>query len=322
MKNKKLSSSIILFSLAAFLYSAEITDFSFESGTSFINGIIIENVWWAKVVESGNTQTYTPTTRLSKLDWQLKNLPSIFFDISATFNSHFSINFGLNTTLNGKYGIMEDYDWKFILEPDHLTNYSIHILNVKNLTNIKLNLGYKFSFDTKRDLSLTPQIGFQVFSFDFEGISGYKMYENEGWTKVYWQRNEVVIEYLQAYFAPRISFLLDYDISRFFEIMFDGGILYCPKFDAYDLHESKSTYYNDKIEGAWTLDGKLGLYFKLNNMNKLGIHININYMPDAYALTYTSHNKNSNYSEIPEGGSLGGTSHFLWTYGISYTFKF
>lgn len=322
MKNKKILLSIILFSLAAFLYSAELTDFSFEGGTSYINGIVKEKVWWAKVKESGRTQTYTPTTKLSQLDWQLENLPSIFFDISATFDSHFFINFDFNTILSGEYGTMEDYDWTIESKPEHLTNYSIHILNVKSLTDTKLNFGYKFSFNTKHHLSITPQIGFQVFTFDFEGVSGYKMYEKENWTKVYWPKNEIVIEYIQAYFAPRFSFLIDYDISRFFEIILGGGILYCPKYDAYDLHESKSTYYNDKIQGAWNLDGKLGWYLKFNDMNKLGFQVKINYMPDAYAFTYISYDKDSAYSQLPDSRSLGGTSHLLWTYAISYVFKF
>ena len=322
MKNKKSYLLIILLSLTPLLYSAELTDFSFEDGTGFLNGIIVENVWRAKVIESGNSQTYTPSTRLSRLDWQLNNLPSIFFNTSATFNRHLYINFGLNTSLSGEYGIMEDYDWKIMAEPDHLTNYSIHFLNVKSLTGIKLNLGYKFLFNTKHPLSLTPQFGFEIFTFDFEGVSGYKMYEEDGWAKSYWKRDEVVIEYMQSYFAPRISILLDYDFSRFFEVMLGTGILYCPKYDAYDLHESKSTYYDDKIEGAWNLDGKLGLYFKFKDMNKIGFQANIDYMPDAYAFTYISDNKDSPYSDLPVSGSLGGTAHFLYSYALTYTFYF
>ena len=322
MKNKKRFLALIIFPLAAALYSAELTDFSFEGGTGFLNGIIIENVWRANVVQYGNSQTFTPSTRLSRLDWQLENLPALFFNSSATFNRHFYINFGLNTSLSGEYGIMEDYDWKIAAEPDHLTNYSIHFINIKSFTNMNVNLGYKFLFNTKRPLSLTPQFGFELYSFDFEGVSGYKMYENEGWAKSYWKRDEVVIEYMQSYLAPRISLLFDYDFLKYFGTQLTAGILYCPKYNAFDMHESKSTYYKDCIEGAWVLDAKGQLYFNINENNRLGLTAAINFMPDTYAFTYISYNKNQDYSDTPDGGTLGGTSRLLWSYSISYTFKF
>jgi hypothetical protein len=84
MKNKRLTLTFILISLTGFLHCAELTDFSFESGFGFLNGMIIENVWRAKVINSGQRQTFSPTTRLSRLDWQLENTPAFFLKPGAS----------------------------------------------------------------------------------------------------------------------------------------------------------------------------------------------------------------------------------------------
>ena len=322
MKNKKIVFAVMFFLFAALIHGAELTDFSFESGLGFLNGIIIEDVWNVKVRNSGTTTTYTATTRLSRLDWQLQQAPFMSFETSATFDRHFTVNFAFSNAFNGTIGIMEDFDWKITSEPDHLTNYSVHLLNLQSFYFIRTDLGYKFRLNTKRPFSITPLFGLEVYGFDFCGVSGYKLYESEGWEKVFWKKDEIVIQYMQYYFAPRASLALDWDFAKHFGAAIKLGAVYSHLYHAYDFHESKSTFYDDRIHNAWFFDGVLQLYVKINDMNKIGLKGSINYMPQTYAFTHISYDSKTEYSELPLGRSLGGTSRLLWTYALTYTFKF
>ena len=100
------------------------------------------------------------------------------------------------------------------------------------------------------------------------------------------------------------------------------GISYIDKFDAYDIHEVRNEYFNDRIEKAWAFDADLKLYFKITGQHKLGLKATVNFIGDSYGFTYYSSSGKNNYSSTPSSGTLGGSSRFLWTYGLTYTFKF
>ena len=80
---KKTFLAAVFISLAAISFCAEITSISFEPEFGFLNGTIIENVWYAKKTNSNTSTVYTPTTKLSRLDWQLQNTP--YFGLDFTF---------------------------------------------------------------------------------------------------------------------------------------------------------------------------------------------------------------------------------------------
>ena len=321
MKNKKTVLALLIFSLASFLFSAELTSFSFEPEFGFLNGKIVENVWNADITTSGTTKTYSATTKLSRLDWQLKNVPYYGADIKAVFN-HLIINFDIKNAANCNKGIMEDYDWKTKTQPDHLTNYSIHKNRIDNFTTIDAGIGYIFLIDTIFPIRIIPEFGLTAITFHFSGIGGYRTYEKENWEKIHWADDEVVIEYSQSYVAPQLHITTDFDFTRHFETQLKLGFLYIDEYNAYDIHEKRHEYFNDRIKDAFVLDAKLNLYFKFNQAHKLGINAAVNYMPDKYGFTYYSASSLKDFSETPMSGSLGGTSRFLWSYGFSYCFSF
>ena len=127
---------------------------------------------------------------------------------------------------------------------------------------------------------------------------------------------------MHSYVAPRLSCVLDYDFAKHFEAVMEMGIAYKSQYDAFDYHENKSTYYDDRLQSAWAFDGAAKFYIKINSMNKLGLKATINDMPQVYAFTFFTHDLNDGFSKQPDSGTLGGTSRLLWTYAISYTFKF
>ncbi len=322
MKSKKSFFAIIFFSLTAFFYGAELTGFSFEPEFGFLNGTIFENVWYADITSTNTTYTYTATTKLSRLDWQLENAPYFGANIQAVINRHLAFNFSFMNAISGPYGIMEDYDWKTISKPDHLTNYSRHTNYIQSFTQIFFNVGYSFNFNAFFPISITPAFGLNVFAFDFTGRGGYRSYEKDKWKIYYWNDDEIVIEYQQAYLCPKLALYADFDIARFFEAFLGLGISYIDKFNAYDIHEVRNEYFNDRIEKAWAFDANLKLHFKITGQHKLGLKATVTFMGDSYGFTYYSSSGKNNYSSTPSSGTLGGTSRFLWTYGLTYTFKF
>ena len=322
MKNKKTVLSIILFSLTFFLHSIELTSFSFEPEFGFLNGTIVENVWYANTDHSGTKVTYTASTKLSRLDWQLENLPYFGADINTVLGKGLLVNFSFQSAISGKYGKMEDYDWKKSYDPDHLTNYCIHTNSNEQYTNIYIGHGYIFSLNAAFPISITPEFCISVMNFDFKGLGGYKKYESDNWQKYYFDQDDTVIEYTQAYVAPQLSVSTDFDFTKHFETLLKLGITYNNKYNAYDMHEKRHEYFNDRIENSVILEAQLKLYFKFLENHKIGLKGTINYMPDAYGFTYYSSSTLNDFSDSPMGGTLGGTSRLLFTYALVYQFKF
>ena len=318
---KKTFLAAVFISLAAISFCAEITSISFEPEFGFLNGTIIENVWYAKKTNSNTSTVYTPTTKLSRLDWQLQNTPYFGLDFTTVFNEHLLFDFNIFTALSRDCGIMEDYDWKKEDQPNHLTNYSIHTNALESYSNIYFTIGYILKINAVFPISITPSFGIDFYEFDFTGRSGYKMYEDDNWEKEYFS-DEIVIEYTQSYVCPHLSISADFDFTSFFETKLVAGISYIDEYNAYDIHEVRHIYFNDRIKQAWLFDGKLQLSYKINRTHKLSLNGTINYMPDAYAFTYISTTTINNFSENPDATNLGGTSRLMWSYGINYTYTF
>ena len=152
MNNKKTISTFLIILLTAFSVFAEVelTEFSFAPEVGFLNGKIIENVWNVQVSSTGNTLTFTPTTKMSRLDWKLEN--SFFFGAATdfTFNNKYTVSFSFKNAVAGDCGIMEDYDWLKVSNPDHLSCYSIHQNYINSFTQIDFCFKSPFYFGQKK----------------------------------------------------------------------------------------------------------------------------------------------------------------------------
>lgn len=289
----------------------------------FLSGEIVENVWYVNSSENGSKTTLTPTTRMSRLDWQIENSFNWGFNTDFTFNNKYTFLFSIKNAISQNCGVMEDYDWLnpitrgWLNDPaDELTNYSIHTNYMNNYTHINFMIGRIFYLGQNKNIGLTPLFGIDIENISMSGISGWYTYKKDNWKKFYFD-DEKVISYSQSYAAPILLLNADFNFARYFEVCLGLSAVWIKELDCIDLHHAKNTYYNDRIENAWNFGAELKFFFKIKERNKIGIKGGINYIPDAYGFTY-----NSKTDTMPDTTSLGGTSRLIWNYSLVYVFRF
>ena len=297
------------------------TNVSITPEFGFINGKIIENVWYVEKSETQDVITLTATDPMSRLDWQIKN--SMYYGLSFDFclNELFKFSFGFKNANSYNCGIMEDYDWLNPIDwpdddKDELTNYSIHTNHLNNYGYADFSLGLMFFLDKNKNISLTPSLGLEMENYSFVGIGGWKTYKKDNWKK-YSFEDKKVISYSQNYYAPVLSLEADFNYAKHFETTLKLDASWIKQIDCMDIHHAKNAQYNDRIQNAWKFGGNIGMYYKINQMHKLGLKGNIAYIPPAYGFTY-----GSTTSTSPDTSSLGGTSRLLWNYSFVYVFSF
>ena len=153
-------------------------------------------------------------------------------------------------------------------------------------------------------------------NYSFVGIGGWKTYKKDNWKK-YSFEDKKVISYSQNYYAPVLSLEADFNYAKHFETTLKIGASWIKQIDCMDIHHAKNAQYNDRIQNAWKFGGNIGMYYKINQMHKLGLKGHITYIPPAYGFTY-----GSTTSTSPDTSSLGGTSRLLWNYSFVYVFSF
>ena len=321
MKNKKVSLVIFFLCLIPALYGLEMTHCSIQPEIGFLNGKIIENVWNVKNSTSGKNLVYTPTTKLSRLDWQMENAPYFGIDFELGFDNNLFFGLGFINGISGAYGIMEDFDWKSP-DPDHLTNYSKHTNYIENMTIANFDIGYIFSIPTNFPFYIIPKFGFKFFDISYSGHGGYRQYEKENWVKKYWKNDAIVIEYTQNYLVPHLCVSTGLDITRFVSTELNLFISYSKLYNAYDIHSVRNEFFNDKIEKAWIFDADLNIFYNINSKSKIGLKGSIEYIPDSYGFTYYSSTTLNDFSEQPLSANIGGTSRLIWTYSFIFKFLF
>lgn len=293
-------------------------NFSFTPEIGFLNGTIVENVWYVNTSYSDTTITYTPTTRESRLDWQLEN--AFFFGAASdlTFNNKYTVSFTFKNAISGDSGIMEDYDWLNTSNPDYLSRYSRHTNYINTFTQIDFAIKRLFYIGRNKLISIAPCLGFETQNISFSGIGGWRTYDTENWEKIPFE-NKKVITYTQAFIAPFVSVITDFNFLNYFETLINISAVYIHKLNCIDTHHVKygGIVYNDRIEDAWKFNAELGFFYKINNNNELGFKGNISFIPDAYGFTYSS-----TTATTPDYTSMGGLSRFLWCYSVAYEIKF
>ena len=318
MKNKKTASVILIILLTAFYVFAEVelTEFSFAPEVGFLNGKIVENVWYVQVSSTDNTLTFKPTTKMSRLDWKLEN--SFFFGAATdfTFNDKYTVSFSFKNAISGDSGIMEDYDWLKVSNPDYLSRYSKHTNHINSFTQVDFYIKRLFYLGQKKLISIAPRFGFETQNVSLTGTGGWRTYDTEDWEKIYFE-NSPVISYSQSFFAPVLGFDSDFNFLQYFETQVNLSAVWAKKLDCYDLHIIRNALFNDRIEDAWKLNAELGLFYKLNKNNRFGFRGTVSYAPDSYGFTYFSAESNT-----PDKTSIGGTSRFLWSYSFVYKIIF
>lgn len=325
MKTKRIIYILIFLISSAAIHSQSSKELnpislSFEPEFGFLTGKIVENVWNVTSRISSSFVTLTPTTKLSRLDWQIKNNMYSGLKIELKIYEKLYLGFGFKEGFKGICGVMEDYDWKSP-DPEHLTNYSWHKNELNTFTQLDLLSGRIFSLETKLPVTLIPQLGIHIEKIGFTGIGGYKTYENENWKYVAFS-DSPIIQYSQQVLALSFKLRTNVDFFNFAGLRFDIALDFVPSINALDSHVGKSAYYNDRIKDACLLQSELFLYGKIGKSHRIGIKGSVEYIPDAYGFTYYSNQSIKDLSDTPDSSNLGGTSRLMFTYALVYQFIF
>ena len=325
MKIKKISGILILLLCAVMGFgeekpSTKNMDFEliYEPDFGFMYGLIRENVWKANMRVSSEAITYTPTTELSRLDWELYNNKFMGSTISLIFNKKFLFNFNLQNALSGTVGVMEDFDWNSP-DPKHLTNYSNHDLILHSFFDTSFLAGYIFHFGKKIDFTFTPSFGFHTQKLFFEGYAGFDTYESNNWEIRLYEKAPVIF-YSQGFTATVLNLNGGIELPKYFSMNAGFAFSYINKIFCKDQHIRKGKQYCDIIQSAWLIEGSLKLFYKINKNHKIGLFGGFNFMPDAYGFTYMSFENYEEDPSKPDYSDLGGTSRLIFNYGIVYSF--
>ena len=139
---------LIFFQINAFAEQPQFS-FSFTPQAGFLNGKIIENVWYANEKITPTSKIYTPADKMSRLDWYMENVPFVGAELDFLFNNKYSFLFSFKNAFAGDCGKMEDFDWLNPIDwpkdpADELTNYSKHTNILHNYTQATINFGRHF----------------------------------------------------------------------------------------------------------------------------------------------------------------------------------
>ena len=317
MKIKKIASFIIpLFFCASLFCEVSLTGFSITPEIGFLNGKIVENVWYVSSSFENNAITLSPTHKMSRLDWKINNTNYFGAETNLIFNEVYKVDFSFKNVPPSDCGTMEDYDWIKPEKPDYLTNYSRHINHLNSFTQIDFLLGRIFLVDKNHNISLCPLFGFETQVLSFSGNAGWKTYDSDNWKKIYFG-NKTVISYSQAYGAPVFAFAADFNYLKHFESFLKCSAAWAKRLNCIDIHKERNKLFNDRIENVWKFSLEFCEAFKFLEHHKIGIKGHVSYIPDSYGFTYPSET-----SKDPDLSSIGGTSRFLWSYSLVYAWFF
>jgi len=321
---------LLLLLLYLSLFSAhsqdkEILSFSISENIGLLNGNISEYVY--EFYSCKNTDSL-----LSRLDWDLKNI--FFYEHKIHFDIVKYIYLGLDVlaAFSKESGNMQDYDWLnsfsiswYYDDPTELTNYSIHTNYLNTYNNLSCSLGLNFYFIPQTVLTAFLQFEYSYVGFD--GIDGSSFYKERNWEE--YQFSGKVISYNQKYKLPFIG--LSFRNQTFKAFLINSSLAICPFcgiIDAYDYHWINSytggTLFWDNIINVFSLKLEAEARYKFNENHSLGLEVKFNYIPKALGYDYSKSldsEGNTSSSNWSQNSTYGGSSSFIWSLSLGYTFS-
>ena len=302
----------------------EPVSFAVSENIGLVNGNISEYVYWFGVCLNDDGL-------LSRLDWDVKNIFYLEEKIRFDIAKYIYLGLDVFSAFSKKSGNMQDYDWlNYQYWPDdnptELTNYSIHDNYLLDFTKINFSLGLNFFIIPQTILSAS--VGYEYSLINFDGRDGYRTYKKDNWEAFPFSGK--VISYRQVFHIPFIELSLRTKIIPRFLINTDIAISpFLTTIDAYDYHWVNSsaggTVYWDKIINSFTLKIAAGVNYNFAKHHNIGLNASINYTPISIGTDYSKHldsdgNISSSNTDWLQQSCFGGTSNFLWSIALAYTF--
>ena len=326
--SKKLFLSLFTLVIVNFIFAEnKIISVDAKANISLLNGSISEYVF--------DPASHNTDDVLSRLDWDVKNVPivSVSVDLTLFKYAYFNLGagFGFPSTPSGN---MQDYDWLncipiknggFGLPKQYgteLTNYSIHDNFLNSYRNIFVKIGYNFYLPLK--ITITPFVAYNYEYLGFDGFDGYRKYKKENWQKIEFSGNVI------SYFQETNAFLVGIKLISpvLFNLKIDGEFLISPytsNINALDKHHIRKTHFMDLMPWSYQLQSSLNLSYSIQKHHKIFVQGFLQYIPVSKGNDYFRYtDENGNYTPTNwtiDKSCQGGTSRFLWQISLGYCFS-
>ena len=311
--NKKASFTLFVLLITSFTFAQnKIISVDAKANISLLNGSISEYVF--------DPASHNTDDVLSRLDWDVKNVPIVSASVDLTLFKYAYFNlgagFGFPSTPSGN---MQDYDW---LNGTELTNYSIHDNFLNSYRNIFVKIGYNFYLPLK--ITITPFVAYNYEYLGFDGFDGYRKYKKENWQKIEFSGNVI------SYFQETNAFLVGIKLISpvLFNLKIDGEFLISPytsNINALDKHHLRQLHFMDLMPWSYQLQSSLNLSYSIQKHHKIFVQGFLQYIPVSKGNDYFRYtDENGNYT--PTTWTIvknvqGGTSRFLWQISLGYCFS-
>ncbi len=279
-KNKRLALLAALFMIAvSSTYSMSATSsevFMAESESKIPISISISTG-----VLNGESEEYVydGSSKLSKLTWDLDNVPVIGIDTSVKLNDKFSVNFSGWTKISESSGNMEDYDW-YLGDSEPWTDYSSSDTELDEAYMLDINTSYLLY--KKDSSSITGELGFRHDRYKWNAYGGYGTYSNYYATTFddFFRTGDVVfddektISYDQEFYAPYLGLTFNTKKDKWVISSYVRGSLWAWG-EAKDVHYYSGYTVNDSIY----VSGSDSVTYKdeFENIAYLSLGLNIGY---------------------------------------------
>lgn len=314
--SKKLFLSLFTLMIVNFIFAEnKIISVDAKANISLLNGSISEYVF--------DPASHNTDDVLSRLDWDVKNVPivSVSVDLTLFKYAYFNLGagFGFPSTPSGN---MQDYDW--LNYDTELTNYSIHDNFLNSYRNIFVKIGYNFYLPLK--ITITPFVAYNYEYLGFDGFDGYTEYKQDNWQKKECSGSVV------SYFQETNAFLVGIKLISpvLFNLKIDGEFLISPytsNINALDKHKhpKKRIHYIDLMPWSYQLQSSLNLSYSIQKHHKIFVQGFLQYIPVSKGNDYIREtDENGNYTSTNwtiVKNVQGGTSRFLWQISLGYCFS-
>ena len=321
--NKKAFITLFILLITSFTFAQnKIISVDAKANISLLNGSISEYVF---TPASHNTDDV-----LSRLDWDVKNVPIVSASVDLTLFKYAYFNlgagFGFPSTPSGN---MQDYDWLNCSDfgfPEQygteLTNYSIHDNFLNSYRNIFVKIGYNFYLPLK--ITITPFVAYNYEYLGFDSFDGYTEYKQDNWQKKECSGSVV------SYFQETNAFLVGIKLISpvLFNLKIDGEFLISPyttNINALDKHYMRQIHFIDLMPRSYQLQSNLNLSYSIHKHHKVFVQGFLQYIPVSKGNDYFREtDENGNYTSTDwtiYENCQSGTSRFLWQISLGYCFS-
>ena len=312
--SKKLFLSLFTLVIVNFIFAEnKIISVDAKANISLLNGSISEYVF--------DPASHNTDDVLSRLDWDVKNVPIVSASVDLTLFKYAYFNlgagFGFPSTPSGN---MQDYDW---LNGTELTNYSIHDNFLNSYRNIFVKIGYNFYLPLK--ITITPFVAYNYEYLGFDGLDGYWECKILDFYKKVEFSGSVI-----SYFQETNAFLVGIKLISpvLFNLKIDGEFLISPytsNINALDKHHIRKTHFMDLMPWSYQLQSSLNLSYSIQKHHKIFVQGFLQYIPVSKGNDFfRDTDENGNYTPTKwtiDKSCQGGTSRFLWQISLGYCFS-